>query len=92
MTDRSAFAARHIGTDPADQDAMLKAVGYPSLEALMDACMPALIRSSDGLALPDAVTETEAQAELQGLADQNRPMRSMIGLGYFGTHTPAVIR
>ncbi|WP_106365713.1 aminomethyl-transferring glycine dehydrogenase [Glycomyces artemisiae] len=92
VTDRSAFAARHIGTDPADQDAMLKAVGYPSLDALMDACMPALIRSSDGLALPDAVTETEAQAELQGLADQNRPMRSMIGLGYFGTHTPAVIR
>nr|BFF25771.1 hypothetical protein GCM10025732_37360 [Glycomyces mayteni] len=52
MTDRSVFAARHIGTDPADQDAMLKAVGYPSLEALMDACMPALIRSRDGLALP----------------------------------------
>ncbi|MFB9662722.1 aminomethyl-transferring glycine dehydrogenase [Glycomyces mayteni] len=92
VTDRSVFAARHIGTDPADQDAMLKAVGYPSLEALMDACMPALIRSRDGLALPPAVSETEAQAELKGLAELNRPMRSMLGLGYFGTHTPAVIR
>ncbi|MFC3494081.1 aminomethyl-transferring glycine dehydrogenase [Glycomyces rhizosphaerae] len=91
MTDHS-FAARHIGTSTADQDAMLKAVGQPSLDALMDACMPALIRSRDGLGLPQAVTETEAQAELAALAAQNRPMRNMIGLGYYGTHTPAVIR
>jgi glycine dehydrogenase len=91
VTDRS-FAARHIGTSTADQDAMLKAVGQPSLDALMDACMPALIRSHDGLNLPAAITETEAQAELAALAAQNTPARSMIGLGYHGTHTPAVIR
>ncbi|MEU5153506.1 aminomethyl-transferring glycine dehydrogenase [Glycomyces sp. NPDC021274] len=91
MTDRS-FAARHIGTSTADQDAMLKTVGQPSLDALMDACMPALIRSRDGLNLPAAVSETRAQAELADLAAQNRPARSMIGLGYYGTHTPAVIR
>ncbi|MCC3763206.1 aminomethyl-transferring glycine dehydrogenase [Glycomyces sp. TRM65418] len=91
MTDRT-FADRHIGTSPADQDAMLKAVGLPSLEALMDACMPELIRSRDGLALPAAVSETRAQAELKALAALNRPKRSMIGLGYHGTHTPAVIR
>jgi glycine dehydrogenase len=91
VTDRS-FAARHIGTSTADQDAMLKAVGQPSLDALMDACMPALIRSHDGLNLPHAITETEAQAELAALAAQNTPARSMIGLGYHGTHTPAVIR
>lgn len=91
MTDRT-FASRHIGTSSADQDAMLKTVGQPSLDALMDACMPALIRSRDGLALPAAVSETQAQAELAALAAQNRPARSMIGLGYHGTHTPAVIR
>jgi glycine dehydrogenase len=91
VTDRS-FAARHIGTSTADQDAMLKAVGQPSLDALMDACMPALIRSRDGLNLPAAISETEAQAELAALAAQNTPARSMIGLGYYATHTPAVIR
>lgn len=91
MTDRT-FADRHIGTSPADQDAMLKAVGLPSVEALMDACMPELIRSRDGLALPAALSEADAQAELRALADLNRPKRSMIGLGYHGTHTPAVIR
>ncbi|WP_240037677.1 aminomethyl-transferring glycine dehydrogenase [Glycomyces paridis] len=86
------FAARHIGTSAADQDAMLKAVGQPSIEALMDACMPDLIRSAGDLGLPPAVSETEAQAELRALAGRNRPLRSMIGLGYHGTHTPAVLR
>lgn len=90
MSDRS-FSARHIGIDAADRDAMLKAVGFSSLEALMDACMPELIRS-DGLALPAAVSEDAAQAELRALAERNRPLRSMIGLGYHGTRMPAVIR
>ena len=31
-------------------------------------------------------------AELRALAGRNRPLVSMIGLGYYGTHTPAVIR
>ena len=91
MTDRS-FSERHIGTSAADRDAMLKAVGLPSVEALMDACMPDLIRTGEALALPAAVSEAEAQAELRAIAETNRPMRSMIGLGYYGTHTPAVIR
>ncbi|MCH7230319.1 aminomethyl-transferring glycine dehydrogenase [Glycomyces sp. L485] len=91
MIDRS-FSDRHIGTSAADRDAMLKVVGLPSLEALMDACMPDLIRTGEALALPSAVTETEAQAELRAIAETNRPMRSMIGLGYYGTRTPAVIR
>src|SRR5690606_22014975 len=88
----SSFAERHIGTSAADRDAMLKAVGFPSLEALMDACMPELIRSRVPVGLPEAVSEAEAQAELRALAARNRPMRSMIGLGYYGTSMPAVIR
>ncbi|HEU5126590.1 MAG TPA: aminomethyl-transferring glycine dehydrogenase [Glycomyces sp.] len=91
MADRS-FSARHIGTSAADRDAMLKAVGFSSLEALMDACMPELIRSEGPLGLPEAVSEAEAQAELRALGGRNAPLRSMIGLGYHGTHTPAVIR
>ena len=31
-------------------------------------------------------------AELRALAGRNRPLVSMIGLGYYGTHTPPVIR
>lgn len=93
MTDRSfSFSDRHIGTSAADRDAMLKVVGFSSLEALMDACMPELIRSMESPGLPAAVSEAQAQEELRALAARNRPMRSMIGLGYYGTRMPAVIR
>ena len=86
------FAARHIGSSAADQRRMLETVGYGSLDELMDAAIPEVIRSHDGLDLPPAATEEEALAELRVLATRNTVAVSMIGLGYHGTHTPAVIR
>ncbi|GAB3114977.1 aminomethyl-transferring glycine dehydrogenase [Streptomyces calidiresistens] len=86
------FAARHIGPDEAERAKMLDAVGHDSLDALLDAAVPAVIRSSEALALPAARTEAEVLAELRELADRNRVLRPMIGLGYHGTVTPAVIR
>lgn len=88
-----AFAARHIGTDARAQRAMLEAVGYPSLDALVEAAVPASIhvRPRETTALPPAATEPEALAELRDFASQNRPARPMIGLGYYDTVTPSVI-
>ncbi|GAA0807458.1 aminomethyl-transferring glycine dehydrogenase [Spirilliplanes yamanashiensis] len=86
------FAARHIGPDPDEQLQMLKTVGYGSLEELMAAAIPQVIRSDSPLGLPPAASEEEAIAELRALAGRNTVARSMIGLGYHGTHTPAVIR
>ncbi|MCL3819177.1 aminomethyl-transferring glycine dehydrogenase [Aeromicrobium wangtongii] len=86
------FAGRHIGPTPADQDAMVRRVGYDSLDALMQAAVPSGIRSSSALNLPPARTETEALATLRALADRNNPGVAMIGLGYHPTVTPAVIR
>src|SRR5256885_14919881 len=91
MTEFS-FAARHIGPAPEDVAAMLKTVGYGSIDDLMSAAIPESIRWAGGLDLPAAATEAEALAELRALAAPNRPLVSMIGLGYHGTHTPAVIR
>jgi glycine dehydrogenase len=54
--------------------------------------MPTSIRMDRPLALPAPLTEAETLARLQDLAAQNRPLRAMIGLGYYGTTTPAVIR
>jgi glycine dehydrogenase len=76
---------------------MLEQLGYDSLEALMAAAVPASIqvekiRSAAASLLPDPVTEAEALAELRALADENRVRRSMIGQGYYGTFTPAVIK
>ncbi|PZS13002.1 MAG: glycine dehydrogenase (aminomethyl-transferring), partial [Pseudonocardiales bacterium] len=87
------FAARHIGvTPPDDQQRMLDVVGYATMEDLLDDAIPASIREKLALALPEPATEAEAAAELRELAGRNQVVTSMIGLGYHGTITPAVIR
>jgi glycine dehydrogenase len=88
------FSSRHIGTDAAAQSAMLAVLGYDTVDELMEAAVPASIRSGDDitLGLPSAATESEALAELRELAAKNSVRRSMIGLGYYGTITPAVIK
>jgi glycine dehydrogenase len=86
------FAARHIGPDPDEQTQMLKSIGYPSLDALMDAAIPEVIRWHGRLDLPAAASEEETIAELRAIAGRNQVTTSMIGLGYYGTFTPAVIR
>ena len=86
------FVQRHIGPAPADQATMLAVVGYDSLDELTAAALPAGLRADARLDLPEPVSEDEALAELRGLAARNTVATSMIGLGYYGTHTPAVIR
>ncbi|MFU8874218.1 aminomethyl-transferring glycine dehydrogenase [Micromonospora sp. SL4-19] len=86
------FADRHIGPDPGDERRMLETVGYSSIDELMDAAIPEVIRWHGTLDLPAPASEREAIAELRALAARNTVAVSMIGLGYHGTHTPAVIR
>ena len=93
----TAFSTRHIGTDADAQSHMLATLGYDSLESLVAAAMPGSIHSelfrTDGdNALPPAATEPEAIAELRVIAGRNTVKRSMIGLGYYDTFTPAVIK
>ena len=71
---------------------MLAALGFDSLDALMAAAVPDGIRSAAELDLPPAADEETVARELRELAARNRPAESMIGLGYHGTITPAVIR
>jgi glycine dehydrogenase len=86
------FAQRHIGPSGPDQDRMLAAVGYGSLDELVTAALPAGIAAGGQLELPPPVSEAGALAELRRLAARNEVLTSMIGLGYYGTVTPAVIR
>ncbi len=85
------FARRHHGDDASETAAMLATLGYPSLEALADAAVPAAIRRGP-LNLPAAAGETAALAELRSIAAENRVHRSFIGLGYHDTATPGVIQ
>src|SRR5215472_1772526 len=88
----SEFASRHIGITDADQQRMLEAVGYSSLDDLLADAVPASIREKLTLALPPAASEAEVAAELRELAARNRVTTSMLGLGYYDTITPSVIR
>ncbi|MBU6417381.1 MAG: aminomethyl-transferring glycine dehydrogenase [Xanthomonadaceae bacterium] len=91
LEQHDSFIDRHIGPDDREIAHMLKAVGYDSLDALVDAIVPSAIRQKSPLALPPAVTETEALAKIRAIADKNEVFKSFIGQGYHGTHTPLVI-
>ena len=88
------FQTRHIGTDGDAQQSMLSALGYESVEALVSAAVPDSIRIAPGRvsALPAPISERAALRELRALAARNTVNRSLIGLGYYGTITPAVIK
>ncbi|MBL6455707.1 aminomethyl-transferring glycine dehydrogenase [Belnapia sp. T6] len=85
------FARRHIGPGPDDIAAMLRVVGAASLEEMAGRTVPAAIAGADLSALPPPATEAEAIAELRALSERNSRVKSLIGLGYHGTHTPPVI-
>jgi glycine dehydrogenase len=91
--DLSVFANRHIGPSAEDQQAMLATLGYHSLEELLAAALPSDARPPESLSeLPAPRTEREILAELRRIAARNTVRVSMIGLGYYDTITPAVIR
>jgi glycine dehydrogenase len=92
MTDFPPFVARHVGPDADDQAKMLAAVGYGSLAELLSAAVPGSIHETEPLRLPPGAAEADVAAELRELAAANQVLTPMIGLGYYDTLTPAVIR
>ncbi len=83
---------RHIGPSPAEMTDMLKLIGYPSLDALIDATVPGSIRQKAPLVWGAAMTEREALDTLRDIANRNKVLTSLIGQGYYGTITPPVIQ
>ena len=88
---QSDFVDRHVGPRNADIEAMLSALGYSSLRELCDAAIPRSIRADHELQLPPALDEVQAISRIRELADLNQPLKSLIGMGYHGTCTPAVV-
>jgi glycine dehydrogenase len=86
------FARRHLGSDAKTQKELLASLGLSSMEELIGAVVPANIRLKEPLALGAPVTELQATADLSAHAARNEIWRSYIGMGYYGTHTPAVIQ
>ena len=85
------FVARHIGPYADDEAHMLSVIGAASRRALIEAIVPRSIARAKPMVLPAPLTEAQALAEMKALAAQNRVLKSFIGQGYHGTHTPGVI-
>ncbi len=86
------FLGRHIGPTKAQQQEMAAALGYASVDALIDATVPEAIRRRDPMNLPGPRREVDVLAALRAMASRNQNFRHYIGMGYYGTHTPAVIQ
>ncbi len=71
---------------------MLSALGYDSLDALIDATIPARIRFSGDLDIQPARTEAETLALLRSIAADNAVYKSYIGMGFSDCVTPPVIQ
>lgn len=86
------FADRHLGPRGREVSTMLDQLGIDTMDTLVDRAVPKAIRSQVPLNLPAARTEPEVLAHLRELAGKNQVKTQLIGQGFYGTHTPAVIR
>jgi glycine dehydrogenase len=86
------FVHRHIGPTDADIQEMLAMLGVQSLDALIDATVPADIRLRTPLALGPHRGEHDVLVELRALHDRNTMFRSFLGMGYYDCPTPPVIQ
>src|SRR2546426_5677123 len=86
------FPRRHIGPSATEAKEMLEALGYNSLDGLIEQAVPSQIRLSRSLQLPAGGSEHEVLAALKSMAGQNQVFRSYIGMGYYDCITPAVIQ
>jgi glycine dehydrogenase len=86
------FVPRHVGPNEAEVREMLEVLGFDSLDALIEATVPAGIRLGRRLELGAPRTEPDVLNELRAIAGQNQIFRSYIGMGYHGTITPPVIQ
>jgi glycine dehydrogenase len=95
LEDNEAFRARHIGPTAAEEQRMLSRIGAGpaglTRRQLIETLVPRSIARSQAMRLPPPATEAQALAELKALAGRNRRLKSFIGQGYHGTHTPGVI-
>ena len=85
------FIQRHIGPSTEDQEIMLQALGYKSLDELIAKTVPEKILLKEALSIGDPNSEYKALRKLKNISKKNKVFSSFIGMGYYGTYTPYVI-
>lgn len=86
------FVDRHVGPSNEEIEKMLSVIGVNSLDELIDKTVPASIRLKQNLEMDSPLSEYEFINYLKNVADQNKIFKSFIGMGYYPTITPGVIR
>ncbi len=88
------FSQRHIGPNSEALESMLQRVGYKDLDSFLAAVVPSDIfdKKFPSILLKEECSEIHALDELNSIAKKNNLKRSFIGLGYYGTSTPALIK
>ncbi len=89
--DTNTFLSRHNGPRENEVPQMLKTIGVNSVDELIDKTIPANIRFSESLDLPDGISEYEYLKHIKAIASKNKNFRTYIGLGYYNTITPSVV-
>ena len=85
------FVSRHIGPRNTQLSKMPSEIGLSSMDALIEKAVPAAIFDGSPIDLPESRTEADVLAELLQLAKANKPMKSLIGMGYYDCITPPVV-
>lgn len=85
------FADRHIGPDQDQINQMLATVGVSNIDELISQVVPSDIMLGNELPLPDGMSEYEFAKHIRELGAKNKQYRSLIGMGYYATASPAVI-
>jgi glycine dehydrogenase len=86
------FRYRHLGPSSDDVQHMLRVVGASTLDTLINEAIPGDIRQARPLDIGPALSEPQLLARMRNVAFRNRPMISLIGQGYYGTHMPPIIQ
>src|SRR5687767_8241747 len=85
------FITRHIGPDEHETKQMLKTIGEPDLDTLINKTVPPSIRMQHELNLPAAMSEHQYLRHIKEISLQNKVYKNYIGQGYYDTITPSVI-
>ncbi len=89
---RDSFTERHIGPSQSEESEMLQTLGFQNLEELKAKAIPAAILSRSPFELGRGLSEVESLHTLKTMMSKNQVLQSLIGMGYYGTHTPTVIQ
>ena len=85
------FIGRHVGPSANEIESMLQVLGVSSLDELIQTTIPNDILTQQDGCLPSPTSEHDTLAKLKEYAGGNRVFKSFIGMGYYGTHVPALI-